>query len=166
VAENLAPPVGFDSLWERYQDARTLGRDINPEGNRCALVLGAALRMKYKPRKERQELSFREISGPPVGIRGQPFLDKFYVKAEDLAKRLVEEWGTPAIKVGGGDASKALAGRRGVVFVEDAWFSRRALAKTVDHIDVWNGSRMGAYDEAQSVETFARASYVWLWPVP
>jgi hypothetical protein len=157
--------VAFEALWDKYQESRKLGRDINPDGNRCALVLGAALRSAYTPRKERGELSFREIGQPPKGIRGQPFLERYYVKAEELARRLEEEWGRPAYRVSGADAAAAIGGKRGVVFVEDAWFSWRAMAKTVDHIDLWNGSRMGAYDEAGSADAFRRASMVWLWLV-
>lgn len=161
----MAEAMGFDTLWERYKEARNLGRDINPDGNRCALVLGAAMRSIYKPRKERGELSFREISAPPKGIRGQPFLERYYVKAEDLARRLREEWGEPAYNIEGASALATFSGKRGVIFVQDAWFSRREMAKTVDHIDLWDGRRMGAYDEKKSAEVFKSASKVWLWVV-
>jgi hypothetical protein len=117
----MGKPIDFDHLWQRLGDARKLGQDINPEGNRCALVLGLVLKSAYQPRKAGGEVSFRDISQPPRGIRGQPFLERFYVKADDMARRLREEWGAPNYIVHGSDATQALSGKRGIIFVENAW---------------------------------------------
>ena len=158
----MAKAYDFNHLWERYQESRKIAHDINPDGNRCAMVLGLTLKSVFKPRKEKDELSFREISQPPKGIRGQPFLDHFYVKAEQLANRISEEWGPPEYKLTGIHAFNKLYGLTGIIFIENAWETRFG-GKIVDHIDLWNGSRTGAYDTEHCKEIFNRADWVSLW---
>jgi hypothetical protein len=163
----MAGRFKFQDLWGRHEKSRQFGRDVNPKGNRCALVLGATLRSQFKPRSERGELSFKEIEQPSKEIRGQPFLAKYYVKAQDFANRLREEWGPPDIRVVGPSAADRIRSLQGVIFVQDAWPTNIIGAlingNTVDHVDLWNGTSMGAYDEAESAEIFLRAKFVDLW---
>jgi Type VI secretion system (T6SS), amidase effector protein 4 len=157
----------FDDLWSRHPRSREFGRDVNPGGNRCALVLGATLRNRFKPRPGTGELSFKDISEPANGIRGQPFLAKYYVKALDFANRLHTEWGPPDVRSVGTSALGVISGLRGVIFLEDAWATGRISGMlrglTVDHVDLWNGQRMGAYNESDSATYIQRAKFVELW---
>jgi hypothetical protein len=160
----MAQAMDFKMLWARWHEARKLGGDINPDGNRCALTLGAALKLAFKPRKDKGELSFRDISQPPKGMRGQPFLDKFYVKADQFAKRLEEEWGKPDLQATGPSALAALKGKQGVIFIENAWYAGFPMRrKSVDHVDLWDDDRTAAYDAAHTREILERADSVALW---
>jgi hypothetical protein len=98
-------------------------------------------------------------------MRGQPFLDRFYAKAEQFAYRLREEWGAPDYNVYGAHALKVISGVQGVVFVENAWRSGVQIRMTVDHVDLWNGKRMHAYDEEKCTKIFNNADRVWLWRI-
>lgn len=157
--------MDFKLLWARWKEAKKLGEDINPDGNRCALILGAALKSAFKPRKSRGEISFRDVSQPPEGIRGQPFLDKYYVKAQQFAQRLEEEWGAPDLKATGASALSLLKGKRGVVFIENAWYAGFPRRKTVDHVDLWDDVRTAAYDAAHTREILERADAVVFWEI-
>lgn len=157
----------FDDLWKRHPKSRELGAGVNPNGNRCTLVLGATLRNIFKPRPERGELSFRDIGEPPTGMRGQPFLERYYARAQDFANRLREERGPPDVHVTGLNADQRLKGKRGVLFVQDAWptglLGAMLHGNTVDHVDLWNGEQMGAYDADRSRAIFLKAKFVSLW---
>lgn len=168
----MAKAVDFDFMWRSHQENRKTAEMVNPEGNRCAYVLGLTLKVTFKPRPDRNELSFREISQPPKGIRGQPFLAKFYVKAEQFADRLREEWGEPDLNMIGINALDVISGKQGVIFVQNAWSTGLTKAllgiRTVDHVDLWNGTTMGSYpnNHEYSRDAITRADKVYLWLVP
>jgi hypothetical protein len=166
----MGKAVDFGELWRNHQENRKVGAfawSEKPTQNRCAFVLGLTLKAAFKPRLDQGELSFRSVESLPKALRRQPFMDKFYVKAADLAARLREEWGKPDIKSVGSNAALVLRNRQGVIFIENAWRTKFGLGdKTVDHVDLWDGERLGAYPAAESTEILARADSVWLWLVP
>lgn len=157
----MAQALNFEMLWQKYHASRKIGAAVT-DGNRCALVLGAALGLKYKPRLDQGEISFRGVGQVKSEMKEMSVLDNYYLRAEQLALRLKEEWGEPDIKVYGPDALKSIADKKGIIFVENAWRTR-AFAKTVDHIDIWNGKYMASSTVADSEKAFQNADMVWLW---
>src|SRR5688572_9433698 len=113
----------YPDLVKRLNDARSWATGVT-EGNRCALVVGVALNLK--PQAEHQ--SFRAVKAGLVdGIKGQPFLAKFYLKAQDLADHISRSFGPPDLTTTGLSASQSLAGRQGLVFMADCWGGLRFM---------------------------------------
>ncbi|MEP7282371.1 MAG: T6SS effector amidase Tae4 family protein [Rubrivivax sp.] len=173
----------FESAWSRYQEYRKVASGIT-EGNRCALVLAMSLGKRYYPDKSKGEHSFADLEDTFMvnakgtvrnlvhgnlkvanrmadGIQGQPFLRKYYVKAEQFAKRLRTEWGDPdfILKGQGKQIVKRTLGAHGVIYIEDGWASGE------DHIDLWNGTTTAAYDKdpAYAMEHIEASKEIWLW---
>lgn len=145
---------------------------IAPEINRCAVALSATLGLS--PRKE-DEVSLKalEPSNVEPEYRGTVLLEHYYIRAHQLANRLKEEetWKEPEIYHDIDTARVRVAGRRGIIFAEDAdlrWFARdsrgkaRVRTRTGDHIDLWNGAHFGS--DTYRFPTQARA--IWFWELP
>jgi Type VI secretion system (T6SS), amidase effector protein 4 len=172
----------YSDLVRRLSFARSLGKEIK-EGNRCAVVVGVALNLK--PRKEIHETSMRDLSSstaytvkhavvsalfpshderikqPPM-----PFMEKFYVRAQQLANHIAYTFGPPDIRCSGATAvhSKKLQGLTGVIFLTHCWASRA----DGDHIDLWNGKNLeieSNYPLPAQIAMIAKARECWFWKV-
>jgi Type VI secretion system (T6SS), amidase effector protein 4 len=179
----MAIALDFETVWAKYQAARPVAAGIT-EGNRCAMVLAMALGKPYYPNSSKGEASFADLKDSIAvnakgtarnllagklkvadrmtdGIEGQPFLQKYYVKAEQFAKRLRNEWGDPDFVLKGSPKNlvKTTMGKRGVIYMENAWTSGE------DHVDLWSGSTTAAYvnDAAYINKHIEESSEVWLW---
>ena len=112
----MAIPFAFDNLAKRLQDARSWGGNVT-EGNRCAMVLGVALGLRPSGAQE-------AMRGKPFvnsAVRNQPFTQKFFVKAWDLAEAVLDTWGPATQRVAGNAALGQVTGLKGFVFLEDCW---------------------------------------------
>lgn len=159
----------FHMLWHKYQNSTLVAGGIT-DGNRCALVLGLALGRGYEPLEG--EMSFRQLGQPAwfqkgvhPGIQGAEVLDRFYVKSEQMATRLVHEWGSPT-KLRGSAAFDAIHGKTGAIFVKNAFRTHHGGHDS--HIDLWNGKQMGSWHNPDASEQtyrglFQRADEIWFW---
>jgi hypothetical protein len=163
----------FNSLWHRYQDKRSVAAGIT-DGNRCALVLGLALGPGYEPRAG--EISFQQLRQPTLpfqkgvhpAIEGAEVLNRFYVRSDEMARRLIDEWGAPA-KFQGSATFDAVHGKKGVIFVKNGFRTHHGGHDS--HIDLWNGVQMGSWHNPDASEQtyrglFERADEVWFWQFP
>ena len=162
----------YSDLVKRLEHARSWAEGVT-EGNRCALVVGVALNIK--PKSERE--SFRALkTGVVDGVKGMPFLAKFFLKAQDLADATAAWFGPPEI-CEGRSALKSLSGRKGVIFMQDCWggtinlgvTSLRIRDDTFDHIDLWDGNQIEIYKGTHSVKSIhafvQKSKSVWFWEV-
>jgi hypothetical protein len=98
-------------------------------------------------------------------VKDSEIANRYYVRAQDMADRLVREWGRP-VSVDGKDARKTIAGKRGVIFLQHAYLRAggvmRMQGATGDHIGLWDSDHL-----ADSASTpFDRAQKVWFWEIP
>ncbi|MDQ2899985.1 MAG: hypothetical protein M3Y07_09325 [Acidobacteriota bacterium] len=107
-------PIGFATLWHKYQMERPVARGITP-GDRCALVL--SLTLGYEPRKDKQEIAERNLPGAQEAIRGAAVLDRYDANAAQLANRPKLEWGRPDYDIAGHDAIQQIVGKTGIIFI-------------------------------------------------
>ncbi|MBV9155540.1 MAG: hypothetical protein JO097_04715 [Acidobacteriaceae bacterium] len=135
--------------------------------------MGLALGKGYEPRRALGEMSFPQL-GPPrlpfqrgvhAGIQGAEVLGRFYVRCDQLAWRLISEWGTPKT-LHGRDAFDAIHGKTGVIFVKNGF--RPHHGGRENHIDLWNGTQMGSWRKLDASEhtyrgLFAKADLIWFW---
>jgi hypothetical protein len=141
------------------------------EGNRCALVVGVALNIKPSG----PDISFKGQPSAAAAVRNQPFASKFFLKADQLARRIAHVFGRPDIECVGSVALSKISGLTGVVFCEDCWRSPSekvkavlhiSSARTGDHIDVWNGKALEIYDgDVAHNVLVSRARQVRFWIV-
>lgn len=160
----------YQDLKMRHDLGRSVGKSVT-DGNRCALALGVALKLQPGV----NDHSFAGQKGVHDGLQNQPFLDKFFLKATDLAIAILKRHGSPDFNISGRDALSTIAGKRGVIYLEDCWQSpgeklHAALGITNlmsgDHIDIWDGNCLGIYrHEANGNVLVKRARKVWLWAV-
>jgi hypothetical protein len=102
----------------------------------------------------RHKLVIPEVAGAQLATR-------YYVQAQQLANRLRSEWGEPEL-LDAGDAERRIQGRRGVVFLQDAYRAGGTFGRqTGDHIDVWDGGKIGAWNKTTA--PFSAAAKVWFW---
>jgi hypothetical protein len=80
------------------------------------------------------------------------------VRANELAVRLVDEFGNPD-ELKGAAAAEALRNRNGVIFFKDGYGNR-----AISHIDLWDGTTMELGDAI--LPAFENASYIWFWELP
>lgn len=161
-------PFKFDELAERLSQARSWASDIT-EGNRCAMVLGVAL--KLQPTGSQTHMRGKSFVNQEV--RNQPFTAKFFVKAWDLTETVMKTWGAAAIRVDGVQALNQLEGKKGFVFLEDCWRTpREKLNKLLfgvdvrsgDHVDLWDGTTLAIYPSRMDSQALIRQSRkAWLW---
>ena len=164
----MAIPYQFEEVAKRLADVRSWASEVT-EGNRCAMVLGLALKLKPSSRQE-------TMRGQPFvkeSVRNQPFADKFFVKAWDLAESVLNTWGPATKRVDGIRALKQIEGLKGFVFLEDCWRTptekmNKMLfgvdVKSGDHADLWGGSALAIYPERMdSLALLRQSRKVWFW---
>jgi len=169
IARGQRPP--FAPLWDHYQYNRDIAKGLAPDQNRCAIVLSMTLGLR--PRAG--EASLRDLGGHGAlsiltqirhrlvipEVAGAELATRYYVQAQQLANRLRDELGAPEV-LRGTDARQRIAGRRGIVFLQDAYRDGGTLGRrTGDHIDIWDGGRIGAFDVTTT--PFDQAAQVWFW---
>lgn len=158
VSQGQKPP--FQPVWDTYRSKRAIAKGFAPEENRCALVLSMAL--GFEPRANEASLrDLKERKGVIPELADAELAKRYYIRAQELANRLNDEWGTPEV-IKSTEARGSISGKTGIVFIQDAWTDGRGRM-TVDHIDVWDGGRIGAYDALEP--PFERAREVWFWPL-
>lgn len=164
----MAIPMNYAKLKERHDFARSLGNSVTT-GNRCALVMGVALKIKPKS----GQTTFKEMDDVKPGLKGQAFMQKFFVKASDAAAGISEAYGAPSVTGAGPDVYANLIGRKGVIYLEDCWRTKKekigkmlgiATSKTGDHIDLWDGSDLEIYrDETNNNMLIVASKKVMFW---
>ncbi|KAA6464736.1 hypothetical protein DYQ86_01880 [Acidobacteria bacterium AB60] len=174
----------FAHLSQNLQRAIQLGRTTDiKHGNRCAMVMGVALHLH--PRKNRGEVTMRDLAksaeykyanlakhhlaplfgeryDESVGPFDQPFMDKFFVKAKDLAAAIRDRYGPPDFAGSGPDFLKSPHhNKRGVMYLGGFWHGG-----TGDHIDLWTGSNLVITGSAEnSLKEISGSKVLWLWLV-
>jgi hypothetical protein len=171
----------FRPLWNFYKYNRPIAYGLLPEGSKCAIAMSVTLGLEPRPGETSlQELGNKELVATLVGqietmlvgpVKEEPVKDseiakRYYVKAEDMADRLKKEWGAPSY-LDGKEARKYIAGRRGVIFLKNAYWRKRDLiylgarGVTGDHIGLWDSDHL-----ADSATTpFEGADKVWFWEI-
>lgn len=146
-------PMPYGELSARLKDTRDWGANVT-DGNRCALVVGAALRLKPYPHHR----TFRGQPSANPALRTMPFLDRLFLKAADVTDVIQKTYGMPDLTSTGIDliahanrnpGKTIFDGRRGVMYLEDCW---KTMAEkltfsdaTGDHIDLWDGQCLEIY---------------------
>jgi hypothetical protein len=92
----------------------------------------------------------------------QPFMDKFYVKAKDLAAQMKDRFGPPDFRGNGPEFLKSpTRGKMGVMYLGGFWHEG-----TGDHIDLWDGSRLNITGTPEnSRKEISASKVIWLWAV-
>jgi len=158
VSQGQKPP--FQPVWDFYQSNRGIAKGFAPEENRCAIVLSITL--GFEPRANEATLrDLKERKGVIPELADAELAKRYYIRAQELANRIEDEWGAPEV-MKSTEASKSISAKTGIVFIQDAWMDGRGNM-TVDHIDVWDGRRIGAYDSLEP--QFERAARVLFWPL-
>lgn len=147
----------FAPLWKSHQENRAWAAGVAPKLNRCALVLSKTLGIKPGS----GENSLADVDDLAESAKGQAWLSDYFVQAQQLADRLHREWGAPTIWTSGKDAQAAVAGKKGVIFFEDAYGGWKFWkGKYIDHIDLWDGEKTGS-----GHMPFEAATRVWFWEI-
>ena len=184
------PP--FDRLWRVHHLSRNIAKGLAPEENRCAIVLSMTLGLSPIPEKGDESLNNIEtgLSHQIIGQlkkwgkelwKGQdleqyvPFLkeikdtdlaERFYIKSEQLANRLRDEWSPPSYAHGEKKVKELLLNKLGVVFFKGGF----GKPLNLNHIDLWNGQQWATYDPQGGGTDFkqasTRADLVWFWEIP
>lgn len=160
----MSLPFSYPELADRFAQIRGWAGDIT-DGNRCALVMGIAL--KLKPGET--DANFYGQSSARDHLRNQPFLAKMFVKAEDLAFHITSTYGPPDIRASGTSALKEIRGLKGVLLLRNCWKTPReklffSKSKSGDHIDLWDGNVIEIYRHEQGANNLVtNAERVLLW---
>ena len=133
VSKRQMPP--FTSLWALYKYNRPVAYGLLPDENKCAVVMSLTLGLEPGP----DEMSLGKLGNPTLvsrivhaaksiylhqtvdrpqtndAMRDTAIADRYYLKAQDMANRLMKEWGPPAA-LDGRDARNWVSGKRGVIF--------------------------------------------------
>jgi hypothetical protein len=158
VSQGQKPP--FQPVWDFYQSNRGIAKGFAPEENRCAIVL--SLTLGFEPRANEATLrDLKERKGVIPELADAELAKRYYIRAQELANRIEDEWGAASV-FKSTEARTAIRAKTGIVFIQDAWMDGRG-SMTVDHIDVWDGDKIGAYNTL--VPQFERAKEVWFWPL-
>lgn len=166
VLHGNKPP--FRPLWDFYKYNRPIAYGLVPDENRCAIVMSMTLGLEPRPGEvSLQDLGNKELVATLIGpiktmmvepVKDSEIAKRYYVKAQDMANRLKNEWGTP-LYLEGKDARKYIAGKQGVIFLQHAYLRLRGV--TGDHIGLWDSDHL-----ADSATTpFERAEKVWFWEI-
>lgn len=171
-ATSSGTPPPFQPLWDYYQYNRDVAKGLAPEQNRCAIVMSMTLGLEPQPgEKTLRQLGsgeglasiFTDIRKKMVipAVAKSEIAKRYYIQAQELAHRLEREWGKPQVS-DGANARELISGKKGVIFLENAYPRAGSLGRrTGDHIDVWNGSRIGS----DSTTPFDQAERVWFWEI-
>lgn len=157
-------PFAFSGLQLRLRSVRSWAGDVT-DGNRCALVIGATLKLRPGPGEE----TFRGQPSANPSLRDQPFLEKMFLKAADLAFQITKTYGPPTLATPGSAAIPLLKGRKGVVYLKHCWQTRTekvtfSQSRSGDHIDLWDGSVIEIYrTHPFGNELVAHAENVLFW---
>jgi hypothetical protein len=164
----MAIPHAFEDVAKRLADARSWASEVT-EGNRCAMVLGLALKLQPKGRQE----TMRGQRFVKDAVRGQPFAARFFVKAWDLTETVLTTWGPASQRIDGRTALTHIAGRKGFVFLEDCWRTPKEKVykqlfgvdtQSGDHVDLWDGTTLAIYPSGMdSRRLIEQSRKVWLW---
>lgn len=135
--------IKFETIWKNYPDDETPCRDKKtgniPPGyeNQCAIRVGYAL--------EKSGVSFASFRGGrcPSASKNSGMV----ASAQDLANWLGPNRfpGCPKPETyTGKDAFEKIEDRTGIIFLANYWQrpADKEKARTGDHIDLWNGSKM------------------------
>jgi hypothetical protein len=147
------------------------------------MVMGIALHLY--PRKDRGQTTLRDLANSPeykyknlakMGIASifggaydetvapynQPFMDRFFVKAKDLAQNITDKFGAPDFSGNGETFLKSADHtKKGVMYLGGFWHGG-----TGDHIDLWDGSRLNVTGTAEdSGKEIGASKVIWLWVV-
>jgi len=176
------PP--FQPLWNYYEFNRSIAAGLLPDENRCAIVMSMTLGLEPRgneasvasladQKKKSMILGLLATKSLEANFTQTEAASHYYLRAEDLAKRLKSEWGQPK-EIDALDAAKYLNGKQGVVFLEHAYLEgRRPVShpqgsyledpfknfRKGDHIDLWK-SNMNATDSSMP---FQHAQKIWFW---
>jgi hypothetical protein len=123
----LGRSTSFDALWARQKASRIWAAGVT-RGNRCSLVMSHTLGAHPE---SPGEMSWDGISNVTSQFRGRPELKKYYLKADQLAKRLEREWGAPELYMAGRLSEPLLRKRRGIIFFENRWETTADTVKTL-----------------------------------
>ena len=96
-----------------------------------------------------------------VGPYDQPFMDRFFVKAKDLANCIQERYGSPEYA---GPGPHFLRGQyqKGVRYLAGFWHDG-----TGDHIDLWDGEKLNVTGTPEASRREINGSrFILLWAVP
>lgn len=170
VSKGDKPP--FEQLWKYYRYNRDIAKGLAPEENRCAMVLSMTLGLEPRPGEASlQQLGvtgittiFKQIRGKMVipQVSESEIAKRYYIRAQQLADRLQDEWGPPLV-IDGRNAKETIAGKKGILFIQNAYPRAGSLGgRSGDHIDVWNSDRIGS----SATLPFDKAGKVWFWETP
>jgi hypothetical protein len=157
IQENGKPP--FQPLWDHYQRNRTIAEILESKADRCAMVLSMTLGLEPGV-DEHSFLQLPDKSRPEIEGR-------YYLRAQELAGRLLRIWGHPEY-LQGRDPRSLIRGRRGVIYLEHAYLEPVKKAgipvgfKWGDHIDLWDRDHLAT----PATEPFEKAREVWFWEIP
>jgi hypothetical protein len=153
--------ITFETLWKNYpgdppcRDPKT-GRIPPGYENQCAMRVGYAL--------EKSGVSFQSFRGGrcPGAPRGSGLVANAEELANWLRTRPFPEC-PAAVEYTGKEAFAKIEKRTGIIFVADYWQrpTDRGSARTGDHIDLWNGSRMTAFSSWFRVHLHLSWDGVW-----
>lgn len=165
IAKGQKPP--FRQLWDFYKYNRPVGLGLVPEENRCAIQLSMTLGLEPKAGEASlasmgNKALTKSLEGPlktmlVARVKDTQIASRYYISAQQLANRLVNEFGPPRY-LDGKQARAAIAGRRGIVFLQNAYL--RPRGRTGDHIDLWDRDRIAA---TATSTPFERAGKVLFW---
>jgi hypothetical protein len=167
--------ITFQTIWDQYpsespcRDPKT-GKAPAGYENQCAIRVGYAL--------EKAGVSFASFRGGrcPNAPRGSGMVAGAQALADWLLTRPFEGCPRPE-EYTGKDAFDRIKGRTGIIFLANYWqrSSDKGNARTGDHIDLWNGSRMTAFSSWVRVHfgvswdglwsDYRLATRVLFWPI-
>lgn len=158
MQQHRKPP--FQQLWDHYRYNRPVAAGLEPESDRCAMVLSMSLGLEPGA-GEHSFLQSTDRLRP--GIEG-----RYYLRAQELSGRLLREWGPPEY-LQGRDPEKLIQGRKGVIYLEHAYLEAQKVKghavpwpKMGDHIDLWDRDHLAT----PATKPFNWAREVWFWELP
>lgn len=155
-------PKSYSQLSTDFARARSWATSV-VSGNRCAMVVGIAVGLS--PGKG--DLTMAEVNGKSSG------LDKYFLRATDLAIAMLKHFGAPDVKGSGLSVLKKIDNKPGVIYLEDCWKTAGEKFNSVvygvdtrsgDHMDLWTGKTLDIYfDDPNWPNMVGRSKKVWLW---
>lgn len=161
-------PFSHVELSRRHAAARAVGEELSSD-NRCALVMGMALRIQ----PDVGDKTHRGQKASPEPVRNQPLLDRYFLRAGELAKRIECTFGAAELTLRRGQDFSALKGQKGVLYLDNCWSNRKEKAinkltplqlRSGDHIDLWDGEVMAIYSTpSDSRALLGRSETIKFW---
>lgn len=162
LARGDKPP--FKPLWDYYKYNRPIALGLVPNENKCAIVMSMTLGLEPRTGEmSLQDIGNKELVATLVGpiktilvtpVKDSEIAKRYYIQAQQLADRLKRDWGVP-IYLNGKKARETIAGKKGIIFLENAYGFRG------DHIDLWDSDHIAS----SSSTPFERADKVWFWEI-